>query len=151
MQLVAAVFDLDGVVTRTAHIHAKAWKQLFDDYLHSRESRFGEPFRHFTDAEYLAHVDGRPRYDGVRTFLTSRGITLEEGSPADAADRDTVVGLGNRKNHLFGQLLDEMGVEVDEDAVRFIRDLRARKIPVGVASSSKNTERVLEAAGLAAV
>lgn len=147
-RLAAAVFDLDGVVTRTGRIHLTAWKRLFDEYLRSRETRFGDPFRPFTDAEYRTHVDGRPRYDGVRTFLTSRGIALEEGTPDDPPDRETVAGLGNRKNRLFGELLDEAGAEVDEEAVRFIRELREGGVQVGVASSSRNTARVLEAAGL---
>ena len=99
---VAAVFDLDGVITLTARVHAAAWKQLFDDYLHSREQRFGEPFHEFDpEGDYLAYVDGRPRYQGVKTFLESRGINLPFGTPGDPPEAETVCGLGNRKNALF--------------------------------------------------
>src|SRR5690606_28148982 len=109
---------LDGVVTFTARLHSAAWKQLFDELLRSRAQASGEPFRPFTDADYLAHVDGRPRLDGIRTFLASRGITLPEGTPADPPDAETVAGLGRRKNLIFHALLRDRGVEVDDDAVR---------------------------------
>ena len=145
----AAIFDLDGVVTFTARIHAEAWKRLFDEFLRSRAEAAGEPFRPFTDTDYRAHVDGRPRSDGVRTFLASRGITLPEGAPSDPPDAETVVGLGRRKDLIFRDLLAERGVEVDTDAVRLIRELRERGVRVGVASSSKNTALILEKAGLA--
>ncbi|MPZ89759.1 MAG: hypothetical protein GEU81_17240, partial [Nitriliruptorales bacterium] len=94
----AVIFDLDGVVTDTAAVHQAAWKRLFDEYLRARAERDGEPFQTFSDADYREHVDGRPRYDGVRTFLDSRGITLPEGDPEDPPDAETVCGLGNRKN-----------------------------------------------------
>lgn len=145
----AAVFDLDGVVTRTERLHAAAWKDLFDGYLRSREARFGEAFEPFCDANYVAYVDGRPRYDGVRTFLTSRGITLDDGAPDDPPDRETVAGLGNRKNRTFQRLLRERGPEVDQEAVRLIRELRRSGLRVGMASSSRNAEAVLRSAGLA--
>ncbi len=149
-EVAAAVFDLDGVVTLTARVHASAWKQLFDDYLRVVGARNQEPFRPFDiDADYRAYIDGRPRYDGVRTFLASRGIHLPDGSPADPPDRETICGLGNRKNDLFRKKIREMGVDVDWDAVRFIRELRAHNIRVGVASSSKNTTEILHSAGLA--
>lgn len=145
----AAVFDLDGVVTLTARVHAAAWKQLFDEYLASRTARYYEPFRPFDiDLDYRTYVDGRPRYEGVRTFLGSRNIDLPYGSPSDPPDRETVCGLGNRKNLLFQQKIREMGVDVDGDAVRFIRGLRSRNIRTGVASSSKNTTEILARAGL---
>ncbi|HET9985216.1 MAG TPA: trehalose-phosphatase [Longimicrobiales bacterium] len=144
----AAIFDLDGVVTFTARVHAAAWKELFDTYLRSRERTHAEPFRPFTEADYRTHVDGRPRSDGVRTFLASRGITLPEGRPDDPPEAETIAGLGNRKNALFHARLREMGVEVDAEAVRLVRELRARGIRVGVASSSKNTGPILEMARL---
>jgi len=144
----AAVFDLDGVLTFTAQVHAAAWKQLFDDYLRFRHARFGEPFREFTEADYRAYVDGRPRYEGVQTFLQSRGINLPYGTPSDSAEQETVCGLGNRKNALFVRKTQEMGVKVDEEAARFVRELRAQGIRVGLASSSKNAGPILERVGL---
>ena len=145
----AAVFDLDGVVTFTARVHAAAWKGLFDSYMRSRESRFGEPFREFdSDADYRAYVDGRPRYEGVRTFLESRGIHIPYGTPQDSAEMETVCGLGNRKNDLFVQKTQEMGVDVDHEAVRFIRELHENGIQVGLASSSKNAAPILQRVGL---
>jgi trehalose 6-phosphate phosphatase len=145
----AAVFDLDGVVTFTARVHAAAWKELFDGYLRERGRRFAEPFRPFdADQDYRAYVDGKPRYDGVRSFLASRGIHLPEGTPSDPPDGETVCGLGNRKNGLFVQKTREMGVDVDHEAVRFIRELRDRSVRVGLASSSKNAAPILESVGL---
>jgi len=145
----AAVFDLDGVVTFTARVHAAAWKELFDSYMHSREKRFGEPFRAFdADADYRAYVDGRPRYEGVRVFLESRGIFLPYGTPSDSPDRETVSGLGNRKNGLFLEKTQELGVDVDEDAVHFICDLRDLGTKIGLASSSKNAVPILQRVGL---
>lgn len=145
----AAVFDLDGVVTRTAHLHVASWKQLFDDYLRSRAERLGERFRSFDPgADYRAYVDGRPRYEGVRTFLASRGISLAAGSAEDPPEAETEAGLGNRKNALFQQLLERQGVEVDGAAVALVHSLRARGVRVGVASSSRNTESILRRAGL---
>ncbi len=145
----AAVFDLDGVITFTAHVHAAAWKQLFDEYLGSRSRRFGEPFRPFdADADYRAFVDGKPRYEGVRSFLESRGIRIPYGSPADSPEQETICGLGNRKDLLFEARLQEVGVEVDREAVRFVRELRARGTRVGLASSSKNAVPILESVGL---
>ncbi|HEY8484044.1 MAG TPA: HAD-IA family hydrolase, partial [Longimicrobiales bacterium] len=144
-----AVFDLDGVVTFTARAHAAAWKELFDDYLRERAARFGETFRPFDpEADYREYVDGRPRYDGVRAFLASRGISLPYGDPADPPGRETICGLGNRKNLLFQAVLRREGVDVDRDAVRFIRDLHSRGIRVGMASSSKNATLILRTAGL---
>lgn len=145
----AAVFDLDGVVTFTARVHAAAWKELFDDYLRSREQRFGEPFRPFDmDSDYRAYVDGKPRYDGVESFLSSRGISIPRGSPSDSPTEETVSGLGNRKNQVFAEKVQELGVDVDNEAVRFIRELRDHGVHVGLASSSKNAVPILERVGL---
>jgi beta-phosphoglucomutase-like phosphatase (HAD superfamily) len=145
----AAVFDLDGVITFTARVHAAAWKQLFDDYLRSRQQRFGEPFHEFDEhGDYQKFVDGKPRYDGVQSFLESRGIHIPSGTPADSPEMETVCGLGNRKNSLFNQKVQELGVEVDSEAVRFVRELREGGVRVGLASSSKNAAPILERAGL---
>lgn len=144
----AAIFDLDGVVTRTAGVHAAAWKRLFDDYLRRRSERTGEPFREFTNADYLAHVDGLPRYEGVAAFLASRGIVLPWGTSSNPPERDTVCGLGNHKNELFRKVLEADGVEVFETTVALIRELRARRVPTALVSSSRNARAVLERAGL---
>jgi alpha,alpha-trehalase len=148
VRLAAAVFDLDGVVTLTANVHRAAWKDVFDAYLRARAARSGEPFQPFTDTDYAAYVDGRPRRDGIRAFLASRGITLPEGSPSDPAGAETVHGLAERKNRIFRERLRTMGVTVDREAVRFARELRAAGMRVGMASSSRNAARILEAAGL---
>jgi trehalose 6-phosphate phosphatase len=145
----AAVFDLDGVITFTARVHAAAWRELFDEYMKERERRFGEAFRPFdADRDYRAYVDGKPRYDGVRSFLASRNIHLPEGTPDDPPDAETISGLGNRKNELFVKATREMGVDVDADAVRFVRELRSSGVRVGLASSSKNATPILERVGL---
>ncbi|MBX6362853.1 MAG: beta-phosphoglucomutase family hydrolase [Gemmatimonadetes bacterium] len=147
-RLEAAIFDLDGVVTFTARVHAAAWKEVFDDYLRSREREHAEPFRPFTEADDRAYVDGRPREEGIRTFLASRGITLPEGDPRDPPDAETVAGFAKRKDARFHARLAEMGVDVDAGAVRLIRELRAHGVRVGMASSSKNAALVLAKAGL---
>lgn len=145
----AAVFDLDGVITFTARIHAEAWKELFDTYMREREKRFGESFREFDpDVDYRAYVDGKPRYDGVAAFLAARGIHLERGTPADPPDKETISGLGNRKNILFNAKVQKLAVEVDHEAVRFIRELRSIGVRVGLASSSKNAVSILRGVGL---
>jgi len=141
------VFDLDGVITHTARVHQAAWKRLFDEYLSDRADESGEPFAPFEAEDYLQHVDGRPRGEGIRTFLESRGITLPDaGGPGD--ERATVESLGARKNAMFRELLDHDGTDVDAEAVRLVRDLRAHGVRVGVASSSRNAEWILRSAGL---
>jgi trehalose 6-phosphate phosphatase len=155
----AAIFDLDGVVTQTVRLHALAWKQTFDDFLRrraeaqngsSRSSGSLEPFEPFSiETDYAEYVDGRPRADGVRCFLASRGIELPDGNAYDPAMAMTVSGLGNRKNQLFHELLQEGGVEVYEPAVRMVRTLRRRGVRVAVATSSRNGKTVLAAAMLA--
>lgn len=144
----AAVFDLDGVVTFTARVHFAAWKELFDEFLRERSRETGEPLHPFTEADYRDHVDGLPRHDGVRGFLASRGITLPEGGPSDAPQARTVSGLAERKNEVFQAQIRSIGVDIDEEAVRLIQELRSRGIVVGVASSSRNTPLILETAGL---
>lgn len=145
----AVIFDLDGVITRTALVHSHAWKKMFDDYLRQREKEHGEPFREFTQKDdYLPYVDGKPRYEGVRSFLESRGIHIPFGDPSDSVEMETVCGLGNRKNIAFNEVLKRDGVSVYDSTVQLIHDLKKAGIKIGVASSSKNCEAVLEAAGL---
>jgi alpha,alpha-trehalase len=145
----AAIFDLDGVVTRTARVHAAAWKQLFDQYLRDRTDKTGEPFRPLDiQSDYPRYVDGKPRYDGVESFLQSRGITLPRGDPSDPPERETIFGLGNRKNRYFRDSLQEHGVEVFDTTVALIRRLRNRHVRTALVSSIRNARAVLEAAHL---
>jgi beta-phosphoglucomutase family hydrolase len=144
----AMIFDLDGVITFTARVHAAAWKQLFDEFLKERFVRLHEPYREFTTEDYLTYVDGKPRYEGVSSFLASREISIPYGSPSDPPTTETVCGLGNRKDDLFNQRVRQHGVEVDQDAVRFVRELRDRSIRVGLASSSRNAVPILERVGI---
>ncbi|MFH0901685.1 MAG: beta-phosphoglucomutase family hydrolase [Pseudomonadota bacterium] len=147
----AVIFDLDGVVTDTARAHAAAWKEMFDALL-SREHGSGSPLpRPFDDFDYRNYVDGRPRYDGVVSFLGSRGIELPRGSPSDDPDQVTVCGLGNRKDELFRQRIRTHGVAVYPGAVETIRQLRAVGIRTAVVTASKNCQEVLEAAGIAGI
>jgi beta-phosphoglucomutase family hydrolase len=131
----ACLFDLDGVLTQTAKVHAAAWTQMFDDYLHSRH----EPFREFTQDDYDNYVDGKPRLDGVRSFVRSRGIELPE---------DELVRLGNVKNDLVQRLIHEHGVDVYEGSVRYVDAAREAGLRRAVVSSSSNTHEVLQAAGI---
>ncbi len=145
----AVIFDLDGVVTRTASVHARAWKRAFDEYLERRAAREDVPFEPFViETDYPRYVDGKPRYDGVRSFLASRGITLAYGDASDGPDEETVCGLGNRKNILYNELLDSGGVEVFEDTVQQIRKWREMGLKTAIVSSSKNCAAVLRAASL---
>jgi trehalose 6-phosphate phosphatase len=148
----AVIFDLDGVVTRTAKVHAAAWKKLFDEYLERRAARLGEEFGPFDiEADYRRYVDGKPRYDGVQSFLKSRGINLPHGRPGDSPDQETVCGLGNRKNRLFLELLEQRGVEVYEFTIALIRELRSAGIKTAIVTSSKNCPAVLETAGISSL
>ncbi len=145
----AAVFDMDGVITKTAAIHSSAWEKMFNEYLRYREREYNEPFREFTHAgDYLLFVDGRPRYDGVESFLKSRGIRIPFGDPKDEPGRETVCGLGNRKNQLFNEVLAADGVEVYASTVKLIEELLARGIRVALATSSRNCALILEKAGI---
>jgi len=145
----AVLFDLDGVITNTATLHATCWKQMFDEYLRRRAEQRGETFRPFDlAADYRLYVDGKPRFDGVRDFLRSRGIQLPEGSPDDPADLETVCGLGNRKNVLINDLIERIGVEPYDGTVRFIRQLRRDGFKIAVVTSSQNCAHVLKAAKL---
>ena len=148
----AVLFDLDGVITDTASIHGACWKQMFDEYLQKRATETGEAFRPFDPVEdYRLHVDGKPRFDGVRDFLRSRGIQLPEGSPHDPAQAETVGGLGNRKNQLVTRAIEEKGVEAYEGSVRFIDQLHRHGFKVAVVSSSENCEAVLRSAKVEAL
>jgi len=145
----AVIFDLDGVITQTALTHSIAWKEMFDTFLRSREKNHGEPFREFTHQDdYLPHVDGKPRYKGVASFLEARGIDIPFGDPSDPPEAETACGLGNRKNLVFNQILDRDGVKMYDSTVDLIHELRKEGIRIGVASSSKNCKPVLEAAKL---
>jgi beta-phosphoglucomutase family hydrolase len=145
----AVLFDLDGVVTRTASLHAAAWSELFDDFLRRRAAEGGEPFHPFDPtADYLAYVDGKPRYEGVRSFLAARGIVLPEGDPTDGPDAATVHGLGGRKDALFMLRLRRDGVEVFASTIALIRTLRERRVKTGVVTSSRNGRELLRAAGI---
>jgi trehalose 6-phosphate phosphatase len=147
-RLEAIVFDLDGVVTRTARLHARAWKQLFDAYLEERRSR-GEAHAPFDPVrDYLTWVDGKPRYEGVRSFLESRGIEIPFGNVADGPDVESACGLGNRKDRYFERLLHEEGVEVFETTLRRIRELRALGVKTGLVTSSKHGREIVRLAGL---
>jgi beta-phosphoglucomutase family hydrolase len=145
----ACLFDLDGVLTNTATLHAAAWKEMFDAFLSARAARTGEPFVPFDAVEdYNEYVDGMPRYDGVRSFLAARGIELPEGTSGDPADAETVHGLGNRKNELVLSLLHERGVDVYEGSVRYVEAARDAGLHRAVVSSSANTREVIRAAGI---
>jgi beta-phosphoglucomutase family hydrolase len=145
----AAIFDMDGVITRTAAVHSLAWKEMFDEYLHYREKKFHEPFREFTHAgDYLSFVDGRPRYQGVDAFLKSRGIHIPFGKPEDELNEETVCGLGNRKNEFFNRVLEKRGVGVYDSTIKLIQELLKRGVKVGIATSSKNCLPVLQKAGI---
>lgn len=145
----AVIFDMDGVVTRTAGVHAKAWKTMFDEFLRQWAEKTGESFVPFAvDRDYQRFVDGKPRYSGVSDFLSSRNIELPWGTTDDAADQETICGLGNRKNLLLQKLLDENGVERYECSVVLIHDLKASGIKTAIISASKNCRKIMQAAGI---
>jgi beta-phosphoglucomutase family hydrolase len=145
----ACLFDLDGVLTQTAKVHAAAWKEMFDAFLRERAAKAGEPFRPFDPvADYDEYVDGKPRYDGVRSFLAARSIELPEGEESDPPGVETVTGLGNRKNELVLRLIREQGVEAYEGSVRYVRAAREAGLHRAVVSSSSNCRELLAAAGI---
>ena len=145
----AVLFDLDGVLTMTMKIHASCWKRMFDAYLQDRSARFGETHQPFDSvSDYQAYVDGKLRYDGVRSFLASRRIVLPEGIPADTPDLDTVCGLGNRKDLLVREMIASEGVEVLEGSLVVVRRVRALGLKTAVVSASKNCATILAAAGI---
>jgi alpha,alpha-trehalase len=143
------IFDMDGVVTRTATVHAAAWKKLFDEYLQERADRGEGPFQPFdAEVEYRLYVDGKPRYDGVLSFLSSRGIDIPYGAPSDPPEKETVCGLGNKKEMYFRQRLEEGGVKVYESTVELVHRLKEAGVKTGIFSASRNVEVVLRAAGV---
>jgi beta-phosphoglucomutase family hydrolase len=148
-QFDAVLFDLDGVLTSTAKIHATCWKAMFDDFLRRRAAEAKEPFRPFEiETDYKPYVDGKLRYEGVKSFLASRNIVLAEGTPEDPPTADTVCGLGNRKDHLVKAAIDRGEVESYPGSVALVRWLRERGIRTAVVSSSNNCEQVLRATGI---
>lgn len=147
--ITACLFDLDGVLTETAKVHARAWKEMFDEFLRRRAEAGGTPCRPFDErADYDEFVDGKPRYDGVRSFLESRDITLPDGTPDDPPDAQTVDGLGNRKNELVLDIIRRDGVEPYDGSVRYVHAARDAGLQCAVVSSSTNCRDVLEAAGM---
>ena len=145
----ACLFDLDGVLTQTAKVHAAAWKEMFDAYLRERTRRTGETFVPFDAvADYDEYVDGKPRNDGVRSFLAARRIELPEGDAGDPSSRESIRGLANRKNELVLRLIRERGVEAYDGSVRYLHAARDAGLRRAVVSSSANCKDVLEAAGI---
>ena len=145
----ACLFDLDGVLTQTARVHAAAWKEMFDEYLRRREAARGEHYEPFdARSDYDEYVDGRPRYEGVRAFLAARGIALPSGSPSDPPGRETIDGLGNRKNELVLRAIHDRGVQAYGGSVRYVRAAVQVGLRRAVVSSSSNCRDVLRAAGI---
>ncbi|WP_030144777.1 beta-phosphoglucomutase family hydrolase [Spirillospora albida] len=145
----ACLFDLDGVLTRTAAVHAAAWKEMFDGFLRDRTARTGDPFVPFDPVkDYAEYVDGKKREDGTRSFLHSRGLVLPEGAPDDPPEAETVRGLGDRKNALVLRFIEEKGVEVFEGSIGFVRAARDAGLRTAVVSSSANTVQVLASVGI---
>lgn len=146
----AVLFDLDGVLTATAKLHAVCWKQLFDEFLRGYASRTDGPFEPFDiTQDYLAYVDGKPRYDGVRSFLESRGIALDYGAPTDAPGDGTMCALGNRKDAFFGEGLRQNGVEIFDGSITFTRCVRSAGLKTAVVTSSRHGTQVVDQAGIA--
>jgi len=146
----ACLFDMDGVVTKTATVHAAAWKEMFDGFLRSYSDTHGIPFVPFDKArDYEQYVDGKPRLEGTASFLESRHISLPMGTSDDPPGTQTIWGLGNQKNELIGQILARDGVEVYEGSTRYINAVRAAGLHTAIVSSSANTEAVLKAGGVA--
>src|SRR5262249_32143834 len=140
----AVLLDLDGVITDTANIHAACWKQMFDEYLQKRATQRGDTFRPFDlVTDYRLYVDGKPRFDGVRGYPTPRRLQLPEGHPDEPPQAETVEGLGNRKNDLVNQIIEDKGVDPYEGSVELIRRLRHRGLKIAVVPSSQNCTAVL--------
>lgn len=148
----AAIFDMDGVVTDTAGVHARAWKQMFDAFLEARSKTEHGPHEEFDiGRDYLAYVDGRPRYDGVESFLASRGIRLPRGDPSDPPGFESVCGLGNSKNAIFRRIIERDGVRTFDSSVEMIREMGRRSVRTALATSSYNASEILGRTGLAAL
>lgn len=148
-RLDAVVFDMDGVVSDTAQTHERCWKHVFDDFLRARPVRAGEALRPFGEEDYLRYVDGKPRYDGVESFLSSRGIALPRGEPSDPPGSDTVCALGNLKDRYFEQVVTEEGVALFESTVTFLRSVRSHDIRTALISSSRHARVIVTIAHIA--
>jgi beta-phosphoglucomutase family hydrolase len=147
--ITACLFDMDGVITQTAKVHDKAWKEMFDEFLKNWSQAHNQKFVPFdADKDYNEYVDGKPRTEGIESFLESRSIKLPEGQESDKAGTQTVYGLGNRKNDLFMEVLKRDGVQPYEGSVRYVNAARAAGLRTAIVSSSANTEAVLKAAGV---
>lgn len=140
----AVIFDMDGVITKTAKVHFRAWKKMFDGYL-DKNHKDQKPF---DNEDYHRYVDGKPRHEGTRSFLESRGISLPRGSEQDSPGTETIYGLGNRKNRYFNELIKKDGAEVYDPALQLLKKLRSAGFKTAVVTSSKNCVTVLEAAGI---
>jgi beta-phosphoglucomutase family hydrolase len=150
MEIIAYILDLDGVITHTAKLHEAAWKQLFDGYNEKRKRRGDRAYEPYDrDRDYRLYIDGKPRQDGVRSFLEVRGIHLPEGLPDDPPGLETIRGLGNWKNSIFQEALERVGPEVFPDAIEALKRWREQGLRTAVASSSKNCGKILELAGIA--
>ena len=147
-RLDAVVFDMDGVITDTATVHDRCWRSVFDDFLRARSACTGEALRLFDEEDYLRYVDGKPRYDGVASFLSSRGIALDRGLPSDAPGYDTVCAIGNLKDKEFERIVTKDGVTVFESTVSLIRSLRSHGISTALISSSRHAKAILAATGI---
>lgn len=146
----ACLFDLDGVLTQTARVHNAAWTQIFNDFLRERADRYGREFQPFDPGpDYAKYVDGKPRADGVRSFLASRGITLPEGSPQDPPEADTVYGIASRKNAIMMRRIREDGVQVYDGSVAYVRAAQRAGLRRAVVTASANSRDVMAAAGIA--
>ncbi|WP_037324585.1 trehalose-phosphatase [Salinimicrobium terrae] len=144
----AAITDLDGVITKTAALHKKAWKKLFDEYNERRKKEGKKPFLPFSDKDYARYIDGIPRNDGVKNFIASRGLELPYGTPEDNHKKETLCGLGNYKNQIFKSILDEEGVEIYEKNVQQLKDWKRQGLKIGLISSSRNCREILKITGL---
>ena len=145
----AVLFDMDGVLTATAKVHAASWKKMFDDFLKKRSTETGDPFKPFDiKNDYKLYVDGKLRDEGVSSFLESRGIKLPFGDAGEPPDRETIIGLGNRKNDLVSKIIETEGVDIFEGSLALVRHLRKKGIKTAVVSASKNCETVLKVTGI---
>ena len=147
-ELDAVIFDMDGVVTDTATVHARCWKEVFDRYLQDRSKRSGEAFSEFTNDDYLRYVDGKPRYDGAASFLMSRGLDLARGEASDPPGYDSVCSIANLKDHEFERLVSSEGVAPFPTTVSFIHSLRSRQLRTALISSSRHAKVILGTAGI---
>ncbi|MDR7127857.1 alpha,alpha-trehalase [Algoriphagus sp. 4150] len=142
----AVILDMDGVVTKTATLHAQAWKEMFDEFMENRQGKDFQPL--VIDRDYKQYIDGIPRFEGVRRFLKSRNIAISDGQIDDSPTEETVYGLGNRKNELFRSILEKKGVHVYEDTLEMLKKWKKAKLKLAIISSSRNCRHIIESAGL---